>query len=110
MNETDMYELQRLHDEHEANLEIEADLHGTNSQMYKDTYMLLQLTKKELENAVRRVVLYYDTDMKDADGLGWCVELQPSSTLHRFATFSDATMFITDNSWWFMPSIHGVKQ
>ena len=42
-------ELQRLHDEHEANLELEADLHGTNSQMYKDTFTLLQLAKEELE-------------------------------------------------------------
>jgi len=56
--------------------------------------------------AVRHIVIYYDADMKDADGLGWCVELQPSSTTHRFATFSDATMFITDNSWWFMPALN----
>ena len=53
----------------------------------------------------RHIVLYYDTDMKDADGLGWCVELQPSSTTNRFATFTDAQMFITDNSWWFLPSL-----
>lgn len=49
MNEIDIDELQRLHDEHEENLEMEADLHGTGTQMYKDTFMLLQLTKKELE-------------------------------------------------------------
>ena len=42
-------ELQRLHDEHEANLELEADLHGTGTQMYKDTLTLLQLAKEELE-------------------------------------------------------------
>jgi hypothetical protein len=53
----------------------------------------------------RHIVLYYDADMKDADGLGWCVELQPSSTTNRFATFADAQMFITDNSWWFLPSL-----
>jgi hypothetical protein len=49
MNEIDIDELQKLHDEHEENLEMEADLHGTGTQMYKDTFMLLQLTKKELE-------------------------------------------------------------
>jgi hypothetical protein len=42
-------ELQRLHDEHEANLEMEADLNGTGTQMYKDTLMLLQLAKEEME-------------------------------------------------------------
>ncbi len=41
-------ELQRLHDEHEANLELEADLNGTSTQMYKDTLMLLERAKKEL--------------------------------------------------------------
>ena len=41
-------ELQRLHDEHEANLEMEADLHGTSTQMYKDTLMLLQRVKEEM--------------------------------------------------------------
>ena len=41
-------ELQRVHDEHEANLELEADLHGTDTQMYKDTLMLLERAKKEL--------------------------------------------------------------
>ncbi len=44
-------ELQRLHDEHEANLEMEAELHGTGSQMYKDTLMLLQQIKKEMEKS-----------------------------------------------------------
>ena len=42
-------ELQRLHDEHEANLELEADLHGTGTQMYKDTLMLLGRVKEEME-------------------------------------------------------------
>ena len=56
--------------------------------------------------AVRHIVIYYDTDMKRLDGLGWCVELRPSHRQHRFTTFSDATMFITDNSWWFMPALN----
>jgi hypothetical protein len=42
-------ELQRLHDEHEANLEMEADLNGTGTQMYKDTLMLLGRVKEEME-------------------------------------------------------------
>jgi len=54
----------------------------------------------------RHMVVYYDKDMKDADGLGWCVELQPSSTTNRFATFSEAQLFMTDNSWFFLPSMH----
>ena len=49
MNEFDLWELQRLHDEHEANLELEADLHGTGTQMYKDTLLLLRQVKEELE-------------------------------------------------------------
>jgi hypothetical protein len=55
------------------------------------------------------IVIYYDADMKEADGLGWCVELHPSSTTNRFATLADAQLFITDNSWYFLPSIHVVK-
>lgn len=35
-----------IHDEHEANLELEADLHGTSTQMYKDTLMLLERAKR----------------------------------------------------------------
>jgi hypothetical protein len=56
------------------------------------------------------IVIYYDADMKEADGLAWCVELLPSSTTHRFATLADAQLFITDNSWYFLPSIHKVRQ
>jgi hypothetical protein len=41
-------ELWITHDEHEANLELEADLHGTGTQMYKDTLMLLERAKKDL--------------------------------------------------------------
>jgi len=41
-------ELWRTHDEHEANLELEADLHGTGTQMWKDTLMLLERAKKDL--------------------------------------------------------------
>lgn len=61
------------------------------------------------EPNARHIVLYYDADMKDADGLGWCVELQPSSTTNRFATLADAQLFITDNSWYFMPSIYRTR-
>lgn len=52
------------------------------------------------------IVIYYDADMKEADGLGWCVALQPFCTTHRFATLADAQLFITDNSWYFLPSIY----
>ena len=58
---------------------------------------------------VRHIVIYYDADIKEADGLGWCVELQPSSMTHRFATLADAQLFITDNSWYFLPSIYKEK-
>lgn len=55
------------------------------------------------------IVIYYDADMKEVDGRGWCVELQPSSTTNRFATLADAQLFITDNSWYFLPSIYKEK-
>jgi hypothetical protein len=61
------------------------------------------------ELATRHIIIYYDADLHDADGLGWCVELQPSSTTNRFATFVDAQLFITDNSWFFLPSIYRKK-
>lgn len=57
--------------------------------------------------AVRRIVIYYDGKMKELDGKGWCVNLDSLATVlsQRFESFSDAQMFITDNSWWFMPSL-----
>ena len=55
--------------------------------------------------AGKHIVIYYDAEMKQADGLGWCVELLPSSTTNRFATLADAQMFITDNSWHFMSEV-----
>jgi hypothetical protein len=64
----------------------------------------------DTEINVAHIVIYYDADMKEADGLAWCVELLPSSTTHRFATLADAQLFITDNSWYFLPSIHKVRQ
>lgn len=42
-------QLQEYQAELEASLELEADLNGTSSQMYKDTHMLLEQTKKEKE-------------------------------------------------------------
>jgi hypothetical protein len=36
--------------------------------------------------------------MERADGLGWCVELLPSSTTNRFATLDDAQQFVTANA------------
>ena len=58
----------------------------------------------------RRITLYYDTGMKELDGRGWCLRLGNSSVvfLHRFETLADTQMYITDNSWWFMPSLHEV--
>ena len=55
--------------------------------------------------AGKHIVIYYDAEMKQADGLGWCVELLPSSTTNRFATLADAQLFITDNSWYFIPEV-----
>ena len=62
------------------------------------------------EVTTRNIVIYYDANMKGYDGLCWCVELNPSSTTNRFATLTDAQLFITDNSWFFLPSIHGVPE
>jgi len=60
------------------------------------------------EIAVPHIVIYYDADMKNTDGLCWCVELLPSSTTNRFATLADAQLFITDNSWYFVPNTYKV--
>jgi hypothetical protein len=59
---------------------------------------------------MRHIILYYDGEKKDLDGKGWCVNLNSLATVlsQRFESFSDAQMFITDNSWWFMPSLHEV--
>lgn len=56
----------------------------------------------------RHIVLYYDGKMKELDGKGWCVNLDSLATAvsQRFESFSDAQMFITDNSWWFMPALN----
>ena len=61
-----------------------------------------------LDRVVRNIVISYDADMKRSHGSGWSVELQPTPATHYFATFGDAMMFITDNSWHFLPSIHEV--
>jgi hypothetical protein len=53
----------------------------------------------------KHIVIYYDAEMKHIDGLCWCVELLPSSTTNRFATLADAQLFITDNSWYFIPEV-----
>ena len=47
-DEYNMDELRASRDGHEANLEMEADLHGTGTQMYKDTKMLLKRANEEL--------------------------------------------------------------
>jgi hypothetical protein len=56
---------------------------------------------------VRHIVIYYDGKKKDLDGKGWCVNLDSHVTCirQRFESFGDAQMFITDNSWWFLPSL-----
>jgi hypothetical protein len=56
---------------------------------------------------VRHIVIYYDGKKKDLDGKGWCVNLDSQVTCigQRFESFGDAQMFITDNSWWFLPSL-----
>lgn len=61
----------------------------------------------------RHVVLYYDAKGKELDGKGWCVNLDSHVSVisQRFESFGDAQMFITDNTWWFLPSFNEeVKQ
>lgn len=50
-------------------------------------------------------VICFDQTMKELDGKGWCVRFSNSSGMERFATLSDAQLFITDNSWYFLPSM-----
>lgn len=51
-------------------------------------------------------LLYFDQELKEQDGRGWCVRFSnQDAPVQRFATLNDAQMFITDNSWYFMPSM-----
>ena len=50
-------------------------------------------------------VICFDATMKELDGKGWCVKFSNSAGMERFTSLSDVQMFITDNSWYFMPSM-----
>ena len=43
-------------------------------------------------------IFYYDTEMNEADGNGWCVELSNGSTTYRFMQLDHATEFIQNNA------------
>jgi hypothetical protein len=43
-------------------------------------------------------IFYYDTEMNEADGNGWCVELSNDSTTYRFMQPDHATEFIQNNA------------
>jgi hypothetical protein len=43
-------------------------------------------------------IFYYDTEMNEADGNGWCVELSNGSTTYRFMQSDHATEFIQNNA------------
>ena len=43
-------------------------------------------------------IFYYDTEMNEADGNGWCVELSNGSTTYRFTQSDHATEFIQNNA------------
>lgn len=41
------------------------------------------------------LVIYYDADMEDADGHGWCVEAHPGSTTQRYETYVQLMEYMT---------------
>lgn len=48
-------------------------------------------------------VFYYDAEMNESDGNGWCVELSNGSTTYRFADPNYATEFIQNNAGMLFP-------
>lgn len=51
------------------------------------------------------LTLYYDADKKDVNNNCWCVKFSNSNTVYCFPTLVDAQLYITENSWHFMPDI-----
>lgn len=54
------------------------------------------MTREEAIEGVNvpHAVVYYDKDLAEYDGLGWCVDLFPGSTSYRFAVIDDAAAFV----------------
>lgn len=50
-------------------------------------------------------VIFFDKAMKEMDGKGWCINFSNASAIQRFETLGDAQLYITDNSWYFMPAM-----
>ena len=46
------------------------------------------------EIGVNHVVLYFDPEVAEFDGLGWCVEAYPGSSTYRYETLNEATQAI----------------
>lgn len=43
---------------------------------------------------VNHIVIYFDPEMDEFDGLGWCIEAYPGSTTYRHETLHEATQAI----------------
>lgn len=43
------------------------------------------------------IVMYYDADMADADGHGWCVEMLPGSSTQRYETFEQMLEYLAND-------------
>lgn len=46
------------------------------------------------EIAANHLVIYFDPEMEDYDGLGWCMEMYPGSVTYRFESLASLTQAI----------------
>ena len=46
------------------------------------------------EITTNHLVVYFDSEMEEFDGMGWCIEAYPGSTTYRYETLSEATQAI----------------
>lgn len=60
--------------------------------------------------SVKHATIYYDPTLHAIDGLGWCIELEPSSTTSRFSTLADATKYLGQHEDYFTYSDNYYKE
>ena len=46
------------------------------------------------------VVIYYDPDLHEEDGNGWCLEPLPGSVTYRFDSFNQLNDHMRMDTWW----------
>lgn len=47
-------------------------------------------TPQDIQINVPCLVMYFDAEMNDMDGNGWCIELYPGSSTFRYSTYAEA--------------------